>query len=100
MAVLGLHEKLAGNCRVCPTALGQAKFRLVVLTGLPPAFTALIASTKLPEGPAPVTVVGTFKEYAEPIKERRPSYPAKKKSLSFLIGPPTTAPNCFNCDGS
>src|SRR3984957_1302833 len=76
------------------------------LTGLgvkPAAMSVLIASTMLSvgletdcatlDGTPPVTI-------ALPTKERRPSYPARKKILSFLIGPPTTPPNCFSCVGN
>src|SRR6266699_2660632 len=78
------------------------KARLTGLTGTltPGACSAMMASTMLFFGPAPEPNAGTPEPNALPMKERMPSYPAKKKSLSFTIGPPTTPPNCFNCVGS
>src|SRR5438445_12362378 len=76
---------------------------LTELTGTPAVCKARTASTipfVVPFAPPTKPVAGTLEPNALPMKERMPSYPAKKKSLSFLIGPPTTPPNCSNCNGS
>src|ERR1700722_4357409 len=52
-----------------------ARAKLTGLTGIPRDCKAMIASTML------------FLQ------------PAKKKSLSFLMGPPSTPPNCFSWTG-
>src|SRR5258705_5555364 len=82
--------------------LGHARAMLTGLTGTLAFCKARIASTMLCftspfEAPVPGTPPVTI---ALPIRERKPSYPVKKKSLSFLIGPPTTPPNCFSCVGN
>src|SRR5579863_9153404 len=76
-----------------------ASFMLTGLSGIEPACKAEIASTMLLLGSPTEAVAGTAMPPTNPMKERKPSYPPKKKSLSFLIGPPTTAPNCSNCAG-
>src|SRR5207253_2815681 len=78
------------------------KLMLTGLSGTPAACSALIASTilRFGSGVANAAVAGTLVPKALPMVERRPSYPAKKKSLSFLSGPPTTPPNCSNSVGS
>src|SRR5580704_8882097 len=72
---------------------------LTALGVIPAAWRAEIASTILFAGLPTDRVAGTDIPPTNPMKDRRPSYPPKKKSLSFLIGPPTTPPNCSNWAG-
>src|SRR5216683_1434940 len=76
-----------------------ASFMLTALGVIPAVLRAEIASTMLFEGSPTDRVAGTAIPPTNPMKERKPSYPPKKKSLSFLIGPPTTPPNCSNWAG-
>src|SRR5580693_1069914 len=93
-----LGKRLPVQTGVAPP-VHPASFILTAL-GVSPAFcTEVIASTMLLLGSPTDWVAGTAIPPTNPIKERKPSYPPKKKSLSFLIGPPTTAPNCSNCAG-
>src|SRR5436853_6770782 len=79
-----------------------SNFRLTGLGVTPADCNALIASTilRFGSGVANAAVAGTLVPKALPMVDRKPSYPAKKKSLSFLSGPPTTPPNCSNSVGS
>src|ERR1700739_733168 len=98
---------------VAAVPVQPAKFRLGVLRQLaviveehscvaPRCCSAEIASAKLAAAfPLALPVSGTpFEVRAFPITSFKPSKAPKKKTLSFLIGPPTVAPYCFNWVGS
>src|SRR4029077_12833476 len=95
---------------VAPT-VHPANARLVVLLArelqLPPpahpATTLIAAAMFWAASPLDDPVSGTplppVVPKAFPIASFRPSKLPKKKSLSFLIGPPMEPPYCFNCAG-
>src|SRR5450755_3645361 len=106
MVVFGEAPEKRPPVQVTGARVQPTNFILTELGVTPAACSALMASTRLFSGSPAVfagvacdAVSGMVVAMALPMWERRPSYPAKKKSLSFSTGPPTTPPNCSNWVG-